>query len=230
MKEFLTDSALFGVVISLLAFQIGIFVRKKTGISVLSPLVTATAVIIIFLIATDIDYDTYNEGASFLRYFLTPATVCLAVPLYQKLEMLKKNFMAIILGIISGVFISAFSILAMCLILNFDHQMYVTLLPKSVTTAIGISVSEELGGIIALTTVAIVITGNIGGMFAEIIFKVFRIKEPISKGLALGTGSHVMGTSKALEIGEVEGAMGSLAIAVAGIITVIVLPLFENII
>lgn len=230
MKEFLTDSVLFGVVISLLAFQIGIFVRKKTGISVLSPLVTATAVIIVFLIATDIDYDTYNEGASFLRYFLTPATVCLAVPLYQKLEMLKKNFMAIILGIVSGVFISAISILKMCLILNFDHDMYVTLLPKSVTTAIGISVSEELGGIVALTTAAIVITGNIGGMFAEIIFKVFRIKEPISKGLALGTGSHVMGTSKALEIGEVEGAMGSLAIAVAGIITVIVLPLFENII
>lgn len=230
MKEFLIDSALFGVVLSLVAFQIGAFIRKKTGVSVLSPLVTATAIIIVFLVVTDIDYETYNESASVLRYFLTPATVCLAIPLYQKLQMLKKNFAAIIIGIISGVLVSALSILAMCLIFNFEHEMYVTLLPKSVTTAIGISVSEELGGVVALTTAAIVIAGNVGGMFAEIIFKAFRIKEPISKGLALGTASHVMGTSKAMEIGEVEGAMGSLAIAVAGIITVVVLPFFVNLV
>lgn len=229
MKEFLIDSALFGVVLSLVAFQIGTYIRKKTGLSVLSPLVTATAIIIVFLVVTDIDYETYNEGASVLKYFLTPATVCLAIPLYQKLQMLKKNFAAIIIGIISGVLVSALSILAMSIIFNLDHEMFVTLLPKSVTTAIGISVSEELGGIVAVTTAAIVIAGNVGGMFAEIIFKVFRIKEPISKGLALGTASHVMGTSKAMEIGEVEGAMGSLAIAVAGIITVVVLPFFANI-
>ena len=143
--------------------------------------------------------------------------------------MLKKNFAAIIIGIVSGVLVSALSIVAMSIIFNLDHEMFVTLLPKSVTTAIGISASEELGGIVAVTTAAIVIAGNVGGMFAEIIFKIFRIKEPISKGLALGTASHVMGTSKAMEIGEVEGAMGSLAIAVAGIITVIVLPFFANI-
>ncbi len=230
MREFLMDSALFGVVLSLVAFQIGAYIRKKTGLSVLSPLVTATAIIIVFLVVTDIDYETYNESASVLRYFLTPATVCLAIPLYQKLQMLKDNFAAIIIGIVSGVFVSAFSILVLCLIFDFDHKLYVTLLPKSVTTAIGISVSEELGGVVALTTAAIVIAGNVGGMFAEIIFKVFRIKEPISKGLALGTASHVMGTSKAMEIGETEGAMGSLAIAVAGIITVIVLPFFVNMI
>ncbi len=229
MKEFLIDSALFGVVLSLVAFQIGAYIRKKTGLSVLSPLVTATAIIIVFLVVTDIDYEIYNEGASVLTYFLTPATVCLAIPLYQKLQMLKKNFAAIIIGIVSGVLVSALSIVAMSIIFNLDHEMFVTLLPKSVTTAIGISASEELGGIVAVTTAAIVIAGNVGGMFAEIIFKIFRIKEPISKGLALGTASHVMGTSKAMEIGEVEGAMGSLAIAVAGIITVIVLPFFANI-
>ena len=228
MREFLTNSAVFGVCISLVAYQIGTFVRKKTGISILSPLVTATAIIIIFLLATGIDYETYNEGASFLRYFLTPATVCLAIPLYQKLQMLKENFAAIIIGIFSGVLASAFSILGLCLLFDFEHEMYVTLLPKSVTTAIGIGVSEELGGIVALTTAAIIIAGNVGGMFAEIIFKVFRIKEPISKGVSLGNASHVMGTSKALEIGETEGAMGSLTIAVAGIITVIVLPLLTD--
>lgn len=228
MKEFITESALFGVVLSLATFQMGVFLRRKTGLSFLTPLVTSVVIIITFLVITDIDYEVYNEGASVLRYFLTPATVCLAVPLYQKLEILKKNFAAVILGIISGVLISALSIFACCLLFNMNHEMYVTLLPKSITTAIGISVSEEFGGVVALTTAAIIIAGNVGGMFAEIIFKVFRIKEPISKGLALGTGSHVMGTSKALEIGEVEGAMGSLAIAVAGIITVVVLPFFVN--
>ena len=230
MIEFLTDSAVFGVALSLLAFQIGVFVRKKTGLSFLTPLVTATVIIIIFLVASGIDFETYNEGAEILKYFLTPATVCLAVPLYQKLMILKKNFAAVILGIVSGVLTSALIILAFCLIFNLNHQVYVTLLPKSVTTAIGLSVSEELGGIISLTMAAIVIAGNVGGMFAEIIFKVFRIKEPISKGLALGTASHVMGTSKAMEIGELEGAMGSLSIAVAGLLTVILAPLFAHLI
>lgn len=230
MKEFLTESALFGVVLSLAAFQIGVFVRKKTGISFLTPLVTAMAIIIVFLVVTDIDYEAYNDGASILMYFLTPATVCLAVPLYQKMKILKENLAAVLIGIISGVMVSALCILGLSILFNLDHQMYVTLLPKSITTAIGISVSEEFNGIVAITTAAIVITGNIGGMFAEIIFKIFRIKEPVSKGLALGTASHVMGTSKAMEIGDVEGAMGSLAIAVAGIITVIVLPFFVNII
>ena len=230
MREFLTESALFGVVLSLAAFQIGVFVRKKTGISFLTPLVTAMAIIIVFLVVTDIDYEAYNEGASILMYFLTPATVCLAVPLYQKMKILKENLAAVLIGIISGVMVSALCNLGLSILFNLDHQMYVTLLPKSITTAIGISVSEEFNGIVAITTAAIVITGNIGGMFAEIIFKVFRIKEPVSKGLSLGTASHVMGTSKALEIGDVVGAMGSLAIAVAGIITVIVLPFFVNIV
>ncbi|MBQ9699857.1 MAG: LrgB family protein [Lachnospiraceae bacterium] len=230
MIDFLINSSMFGVALSLVAFWIGLFVRKKTGLSILSPLVTATAIIIVFLVLTGIEYETYDEGASLLRYFLTPATVCLAIPLYQKLQMLKDNFLAIMAGIVAGVLVSALSILAMCLWFNFDHQMYVTLLPKSITTAIGISASEELGGIVALTTASIIITGNVGGMFAEVIFKLFGIKEPISKGLALGTGSHVMGTSKAMEIGELEGAMGSLAIAVAGVITVVVLPIFAEII
>ncbi len=230
MIDFLINSSMFGVALSLVAFWIGLFVRKKTGLSILSPLVTATAIIIVFLVITGIEYETYDEGASLLRYFLTPATVCLAIPLYQKLQMLKDNFLAIMAGIVAGVLVSALSILAMCLWFNFDHQMYVTLLPKSITTAIGISASEELGGIVALTTASIIITGNVGGMFAEVIFKLFGIKEPISKGLALGTGSHVMGTSKAMEIGELEGAMGSLAIAVAGVITVVVLPIFAEII
>ena len=228
MKEFLTQSAFFGVFLSLITFQIGIFVRKKTKISFLTPLVTATAIVIVVLVVAGIDYEEYKASTSVLTYFLTPATVCLAVPLYQKLEILKKNFVAVILGILSGVLVSALTILGFCMLFRFEHITYVSLLPKSITTAIGISASEELGGIVALTTAAIIIAGNVGGMFAEIIFKVFRIKEPISKGLALGTASHVMGTSKAMEIGELEGAMGSLAIAVAGIITVIVLPFFAN--
>ena len=205
-----------------------IYVRKKTKISFLTPLVTATAIVIVVLVVAGIDYEQYKASTSVLTYFLTPATVCLAIPLYQKLEILKKNFVAVILGILSGVLVSALTVLGFCILFKFDHIAYVSLLPKSITTAIGISVSEELGGIVAITTAAIIIAGNVGGMFAEIIFKMFGIKEPISKGLALGTASHVMGTSKAMELGELEGAMGSLAIAVAGIITVVVLPFFAN--
>ena len=222
MKEFLMTSAFFGVFLSLITYEIGVFVRKKTGLTFLTPLVTATAIVIVVLVLTGIDYETYKTSTSVLTYFLTPATVCLAVPLYQKLEILKKNFVAVILGIVSGVLVSALTILGFCILFKFDHVSYVSLLPKSITTAIG--------GIVAITTAAIIIAGNVGGMFAEIIFKIFRINEPISKGLALGTASHVMGTSKAMEIGELEGAMGSLAIAVAGIITVVVLPFFANLV
>ena len=228
MTEFLTTSTFFGVFLSLITYHIGIFVRKKTGLTFLTPLVTATAIVIVVLVLTGIDYEAYKASTSVLTYFLTPATVCLAIPLYQKLEILKKNFVAVILGILSGVLVSALTVLGFCILFKFDHIAYVSLLPKSITTAIGISVSEELGGIVAITTAAIIIAGNVGGMFAEIIFKMFGIKEPISKGLALGTASHVMGTSKAMELGELEGAMGSLAIAVAGIITVVVLPFFAN--
>ena len=168
-----------------------------------------------------IDYDTYNEGGKYISYLLTPATVCLAVPLYRQMNLLKKNIKAVVLGIVSGVLASLVSVLALAWLFGLSHEEYVTLLPKSITTAIGMGVSEELGGIVTITVAVIIITGVLGNMIAEAVCRIARINEPIAKGLALGTSAHAIGTAKAMEMGEVEGAMSSLAIAVAGLLTVV---------
>lgn len=175
-----------------------------------------------------IDYEEYNEGAKYISYLLTPATVCLAVPLYEQLSLLKKNFMAVAVGILSGVLASLVSVLALAKLFDLNHQQYVTLLPKSITTAIGMGVSEELGGLVTITVAVIVITGILGNVIAEFICKIFKIHEPIAKGLALGTASHAIGTAKAMEMGQIEGAMSSLAIAVAGLLTVIGASVFAG--
>lgn len=220
----------FGMFISVFAYLIGMWLKKKLGWAVLNPLLVSIILVIAFLKAADIPYEEYNKGASYISYFLTPATVCLAIPLYKQLELLKKNFAAVAVGITSGVAGSVISVFAMSLIFKLEHVHYVSLLPKSITTAIGMGVSEEAGGIVTITIVSIIITGILGNMAAEAWFKLIGVKEPIAKGLALGTASHAIGTSKALELGEVEGAMSSLSIAVAGLMTVIVTPLMAGLI
>ena len=172
-----------------------------------------------------VDYASYNNSAKYISYLLTPATVCLAIPLYKQLELLKQNFVSVIISITSGVAASAGSIFLLCTLFGVEHIHYVSFLPKSITTAIGMGVSEEAGGIVTMTVVCIIITGIFGNIIAETLFKILKIEEPIAKGLALGTSAHAIGTSKALELGEVEGAMSSLSIAVAGLMTVIVVPL-----
>ena len=228
MTNMLCESAFFGVVISLLAYELGILLKKKFGLPIFNPLLISIAVVIVFLAVFDIDYQNYNDGAKYLSYLLTPATVCLAIPLYEQMEALKKNIKAILAGILSGVLTSLTVVLALALIFNLNHKMYVTLLPKSITTAIGMGVSEELGGYVTITVAVIVITGVLGNMFGEVICKIFRITEPISKGLAFGASSHAIGTAKAIEIGEIEGAMSSLAIAVSGILTVVLASVFSH--
>ncbi len=174
------------------------------------------------------DYDTYNEGAKYLSWLLTPATVCLAIPLYEQLELLKKNWAAVAAGIVSGVLTSLATVFVLALLFGLNHQEYVTLLPKSITTAIGMGVSEELGGYVTITVAVIVITGVLGNILGELVCRIFGIKEPIAKGLALGTSAHAIGTAKAMELGEIEGAMSSLSIAVAGVITVVGASIFAN--
>lgn len=220
----------FGMFISLAAYLIGMWLKKKLGWAVLNPLLVSIILVIAFLKAADISYSEYNEGACYISYFLTPATVCLAIPLYKQLELLKKNAVAVILGITSGVAGSVISIYAMSLAFKLEHVHYVSLLPKSITTAIGMGVSEEAGGIVTLTVVSIILTGILGNMAAEAWFKIIGIKEPIAKGLALGTAAHAIGTAKALEMGEIEGAMSSLSIAVAGLMTVAAAPLMAGLI
>lgn len=222
------DTLFFGAALTLIAYELGLLLKKKFKMALFNPLLIAIICIIAILSLFHIDYDHYNNGGKYISFLLTPATVCLAVPLYQQLELLKKNVKAVLLGILSGVLASAISILAMAKLFRLGHQEYVTLLPKSITTAIGMGVSEELGGIVTITVAVIIITGVLGNVIAEVVFRIGKIEEPIAKGLALGTSAHAIGTSKAMEIGQVEGAMSSLAIAVAGLLTVVAASVFAG--
>lgn len=194
----------------------------------LNPLLISILLVIVFLAVFHVDYDSYNTSAQYLSYLLTPATVSLAIPLYLQMETLKKNFAAIIIGIFSGVLASLGSVFAMAALFGLSHKEYVTLLPKSITTAIGMGVSEELGGYVTISVAVIIITGVLGNMTAETVCKIFRIRYAVSRGLAVGTSSHAVGTAKAMEMGEVEGAMSSLAIVVCGLCTVIGASVFAG--
>lgn len=229
MNEFLQDSVFFGVFISVATYEIGALIKRKWNVAIFNPLLISIALIIVFLILFDVDYDTYDFGAQYLSYFLTPATVALAVPLYEQIEPLKNNWKAIIAGIFSGALTSALCVLILSIVMGLDHKQYVTLLPKSITTAIGMGLSEELGGIVTITVAVIVVTGVIGNMFAEQICKLFHITDPVAKGIAIGSSAHAMGTAKAMEMGEIEGAMSSLSIAVSGLLTVVVSLIFAQI-
>lgn len=228
MSEMLSGSVFFGVMISILAYELGMFLKKKTNLAVCNPLLISIIVVMIALAVLDIDYETYKQGANLLSYLLTPATVCLAIPLYEKLSLLKKNVKAIMAGILSGVLTSLISIFVMALIFGLSHEEYVTLLPKSITTAIGMGVSEELGGIVTITVAVIIVTGILGNVIGEYVCRLFKIEEPIAKGIALGSASHAIGTTRAMEMGEIEGAMSSLSIAVAGLLTVVGASVFAQ--
>lgn len=228
MKEFLTESVFFGVFISLFTYEIGVWLKKKFKLAIFNPLLISIVAVILFLLAFDIDYGTYQEGAKYISYLLTPATVCLAVPLYEQFELLKKNVKAVMAGIVSGVITSLTCVLVLSILFGFNHEQYVTLLPKSITTAIGMGVSEELGGYVTITVAVIVVTGVFGYIMADTILKLFHIEEPIAKGVAIGSASHAAGTARAMEMGEIEGAMSSLSIAVAGILTVLMSMVYAN--
>lgn len=226
MNEFFQSTMFAGVALSLISYLIGMLLKKKFKLGIFNPLLIAIVVSIIVLLIGKVDYKVYNQGAKYLSWLLTPATVCLAIPLYEQWSLLKKNFKAVLLGLIAGVVTSLGTVYVLSLIMGLSHKDYVTLLPKSITTAIGMGVSEELGGYVTITVAVIIVTGVLGNMIGELVCKIFRITEPISKGLAFGSAAHAIGTAKAIEIGEVEGAMSSLAIAVSGILTVVLASVF----
>ena len=228
MSEFTETSMFAGVTVSLLAYIIGALLKKKFKLAIFNPLLISIVLTIIMLVIADIDYDVYAQGADYLSWFLTPATVCLAIPLYEQWELIKHNVKAVMLGITAGVLTSLTTVLVLSLIMHLSHAEYVTMLPKSITTAIGMGVSEELGGYVTITVAVIIVTGVLGNIFGELICKIFRITEPISKGIAFGSASHAIGTAKAMELGEVEGAMSSLSIAVSGILTVVGASIFAH--
>ncbi len=228
MNDFFETSVFFGVFITLLSYGMGSFLKRKFKWAIFNPLLLAIIFTILFLVFFQVDYAVYKEGAKYVSVLLTPATICLAVPLYEQAELLKKNYKAVFAGIISGVLASLCSIFILVSLFQLDYASYVTLLPKSITTAIGMGVSEELGGYVPITVAVIIVTGILGSMIAETVCKIFKIYDPVAKGIAVGTSSHAIGTTKAMEMGAVEGAMSSLSIVVSGILTVIGANIFAR--
>ena len=228
MKDFFAGSLFVGVAVSVMGYELGLGLKKKLKSPLCNPLLVSIAFVMLILVVFRIDYSDYYEGGKYLSYLLTPATVCLAVPLYQQLELMKKNWRAIAAAILSGVLSSLVTVFLLAKLFGFTHEQYVTLLPKSITTAIGMGVSEKLGGIVTVTVIIIIVTGILGNVIAESVFKIFRIQDPVARGLALGTASHAIGTAKAMELGEIEGAMSSLSIVVSGILTVIGASVFAR--
>lgn len=226
MLDFLTQSAFFGAVLSLGAYEVGLYCKKRWRLAIFNPLLIAIALVVGALALLKIPYSTYQSGAKYISWLLTPATVCLAIPLYEQLALLKKNALAIAAGILAGVLTSVTLVLLFAVVFHFSHAEYVTFLPKSVTTAIGMGVSEQLGGNVSITVVVIVITGVLGNILAEPICRLFAITHPIAKGIGIGSASHAIGTAKAMELGQVEGAMSGLSIAVSGLLTVAAAAVF----
>lgn len=228
MNAWMGETLFFGVAVSITGYAIGLLCRRKWRLALCNPLLIAIIFVMLLLSVSGVEYETYHESARYLSYFLTPATVCLAIPLYERLELLKRHLWAILTGILSGVLASLGSVLLFAWLFRLSHETYVTLLPKSITTAIGMSVSEELGGIASVTAAVIIVTGVLGNIMGEAVCRFCHIEEPVAKGLALGTSAHAVGTVRAMEMGEVEGAMSGLAIAVAGLITVVGASVFAN--
>ncbi len=228
MNDFFHNSATAGVVLSFLGYFAGTAIKQKWKLPVLNPLLISIALVTGFLLLFRVDYNAYSSSAGYLSYLLTPATVSLAIPLHQQLELLKKHARAIFAGILAGVITSLLSILALAYLFHLSHEEYVTLLPKSITTAIGMGVSEELGGYSVITTAVIIITGVFGNMTADLLCRIFRIRHPVAKGIAIGTAAHAIGTAKAMELGKVEGAMSSLAIVITGLCTVVGAAVFAG--
>ena len=229
MKELLT-TPMFGILLSLFAFEIGLWIQKKTRLLVCNPLLIAILLIILFLMVSQIPLSYYQSGGDIINMFLGPATVVLAIPLYRQVHNLKHYFLPIMIGICTGVACGLISTLLCGVIMGFDTQILASILPKSITTPIGIELSATLGGIQAVTVLTILVTGIMGAVIADPIFRIFHIDHPIAKGVALGTSAHAIGTTKALSLGHIEGAMSSLAIGVSGLITVFVTPLLWNLI
>ena len=230
MNEFAASSAFLGLIITLGAFLTAAGIRQKTGKALFNPLLLSIVMVMLILKLFGISYENYSQSVKPISSLLTPATICLAVPLYEQFALLKKHYRAVLAGILSGVVTSLVCVLALSLLFKLDHATYATLLPKSITSAIGMDVSAMLGGHVSITIAVIIITGIFGNLIAETVCRIFGITEPIAKGVAIGTSSHALGTAKAMEMGQVEGAMSSLSIVVAGILTVLLAPMFGYII
>lgn len=226
--EFL-DTPIFGLLLSILAFEVGLFINKKTKLPILNPLIIGIGLIIGFLLAFDIDYEVYNKGGSVISFFLGPATVSLAIPLYKQIEKLKENGVPVIVGILAGCIVAVGIVIYLGKIFGLDEVLILSLAPKSATAAISSEISKQIGGLPSLTVAVTVLTGITGNVLGPYICKLFKIKDEVAVGIGMGTASHAIGTAKAKELGEVQGAMSSLAISVTALLTVFIAPLLVKI-
>ena len=215
----LTSSPFFGIALTVVAYWIGVKVQKKTGLVICNSMIVTVALLIAVLLVFHIPYEDYYQGGSLINMFLGPATACMAVTVYAKIDLLKKNWLPVLAGCLAGTLTAIGSILLMSRLFGLDKAITVSLLPKSVTTPIATAVSEGHGGIVPITVAAVIVTGILGNLASPLLIRLFRIKDPMAAGLGIGTCSHALGTAKALELGETEGAMSGLAIGISGIFT-----------
>ena len=220
MQEIMS-SPFFGIWLSIAAFWIGVKLQKKTGLVICNPLIIAIVLVSGTLLLLKVPYESYEAGGSVINMFLAPATACLAVSIYTKAALLKENWIPVVTGAVCGSLASMGSVFLMCRLFSLDEAMTVSLMPKSVTTPIAVSISEGHGGMVPITVVAVIFTGILGSVLAPGLIRLFRVKDPVTAGIAIGACSHAVGTSKALELGETEGAMSGLAIGICGILPVL---------
>jgi len=224
MNDLIT-SPIFGVITSLIAYEIGIYIKKKGRFSIFNPLLIAIIILIIFLEKFHITYKDYNNGGQIISFFLFPATVALALPMYKKFDLFKQNAVPILIGIFSGAITGFICVVFLSKFFGLTGLLTESLIPKSITTPIGIALSKQLGGLSSITVVAIIMTGIIGSVIGPLLYKVFKIKDKVALGIAMGASSHALGTARAMEIGEIEGAMSGLTMAISGVVAVLLYPL-----
>ncbi len=220
------ETPLFGAGLTILAFIAGVVLQRKLRVSVLNPLVTATALVVAVLLIFQIPYETYAVGGEYVAFFLTPATVCLAIPIYRQLDTLKKNLLPILVGCAVGGASAIGCVVLLTDLFGLEESLALSLVPKSITMPFGMSVSESIGGIPSITVIAITVTGIFGAVLAPLMIRIFRVDNPVAAGLAIGCSSHALGTTRALQLGETEGAMSGLAVSITGLFTVLYSVLF----
>ncbi len=224
MMEFLQSSQYFGVALTLGMFMLAVLLNRRFPSPFTTPLFLATIFVVIILLLFRVPYATYNASAQYITYFLVPVTVCFAVPMYRQLPVLRRHMFPILIAMLIGVVASVFSVGIICIVFGLGDIVAKSLVSISVTTAIAIGITERLGGVVALTVSAVIVTGILGASVSDVLCKWLRLRSPIACGLAIGNASHAAGTAKAMEMGQVEGAMSSLAIVLSGLITAIVAP------
>ena len=225
MTDFLSSSGFFAIALTLAVWRAASALQKKTGSVLLHPILISVGAIILILVMSGIPNSVYQQGMKPFSWLMTPATVCLALPLYEQVKVLKKNLWAISAGVLCGTLASLLCVSGLCLLFRLDRTMTISLLPKSVTTAIGAPVSETLGGLGAVTVAVIIATGILGNVMCETACRLFRIRDSVAQGTAIGTASHVIGTTRAHDIGEVQGAVSSLSLVISGVLTAFLVPI-----